>query len=132
MPVSVRALALAASILLAAEAAVASGGIFLPPAPQGSGGEDSIETGSGTRCRQSINSNGAYLDLGAVGSAASEIPEQQRQFFGATTPEREAMAYARVTVPLGRRPKRIDCSSVYELELAKLRQELELLRMGGE
>jgi hypothetical protein len=34
---------------------------------------------------------------------------------------REALAYARVTIPLGRKPKRIDCSQIYELEIARLR-----------
>jgi hypothetical protein len=34
-------------------------GIYLPAPPTSPGGEDAIETSSGTRCRQSINSNGA-------------------------------------------------------------------------
>ena len=41
------------------------------------------------------------------------------------------MAYVRMTIPLGRRPDRIDRSKIYELELDKLRREVELLRMGA-
>lgn len=130
MRVSVRTLALAASLFLLADAAHANQ-VYLPQAPNGPGGEDSIETGSGTRCRQSINSNGAYLDMGAVGNAASQVQGDPRLFFN-LQPEREGMAYARVTIPLGRRPKRIDCTSIYELELARLRQEIELLRMNAD
>ena len=46
--------------------------------------------------------------------------------------DREALAYARVTVPLGKQPKRIDCSRVYELEIERLREEVALLRMGAQ
>lgn len=106
-------------------------GTYLPPIAAGPGGEDSIETGSGTRCRQSINSNGAYLDMGVVGSAASPIPRADNPLF-IDDRDREAMAYARVTIPLGKRPSRIDCSTVYQLEIQRLKQELELLRMNAE
>lgn len=105
--------------------------MFLPQAPTGPGGEDSIETSSGTRCRQSMNSNGAYVDMGMVGSAASAVPGDQRAIVSAD-PGREALAYARVTIPIGKRPKRIDCNSIYEMEIAKLKQEVELLRMGAQ
>lgn len=123
---------LAASLSLVAGAALAgTNGIYLPPAPTGPGGEDSIETSSGTRCRQSINSSGAYIDLGVSGSAAAPVPEGRNAFI-TDTRDREAMAYARVTVPLGPRPRRIDCSAIYEMELTKLRREIELLKMGAE
>lgn len=115
---------------LACPAEAQLNGLLLPQAPTGAGGEDSIETSSGTRCRQSINSSGAYLDMGAVASSATAPRPDQRAFL-ATEPEGEAIAYARVTIPLGRRPKRIDCTAVYELELAKLRQEVELLRISA-
>lgn len=134
MRVSARSLLLAASLeLVLCSAAAAQSGIYLPPAPNGPGGEDSIETSSGTRCRQSINSNGGYVDIGVAGSAGSGLPQQQSGvFISITERDKEALAYARVTIPLGRKPQRIDCSQVYELEIRKLRQELELLRMNAE
>lgn len=129
MPASARIFLLAAC-LLPSPALADSNGVYLPPAPGGPGGEDSIETASGTRCRQSINSNGAYLDVGATGSAASPV-DPSRQFV-TDGRDREATAYVRLTVPLGRRPTRIDCSQVYQLEIQRLRREIELLRMSVE
>jgi len=33
-------------------------------------------------------------------------------------------------VPIGRTPKRVDCSRLYELEVERLQLELKLLKMG--
>ena len=133
MRASVRNLLLAASLeLVAASAASAQQGIYLPPAPHGPGGEDTIETASGTRCRQSINSNSGYVDIGVAGSGGSGIPNASGVFVTINERDREALAYARVTVPLGKQPKRIDCSRVYELEIERLREEVALLRINAQ
>lgn len=114
-------------------APLAASDLSLPPAPQGPGGEDAIETADGARCRQSINSNGAYLDAGGAGKAASPLRASAPGLvLFPNDRDREAMAYVRVTVPLGRRPARIDCSRLYELEIARLRREVELLKLGAE
>jgi hypothetical protein len=142
MRVFVRSLLLVASLeLIASSAAVAQQGIYLPPAPQGPGGEDTIESSSGTRCRQSINSNKGYVDVGVAGSVRSGIPHGNTNpgdvlpggvFITINDRDREALAYARVTIPLGAQPKRLDCSRIYELEIERLRQEIELLKMNAE
>lgn len=135
MRVFARSLLLAASLeltLVTGTAAAAQSGIYLPPAPNGPGGEDSIESSSGTRCRQSINSNGGYIDIGLAGSAGSGIPQQSGVFISINERDKEALGYARVTIPLGKKPRRIDCSRIYELEIARLRQEVELLKMNAE
>lgn len=133
MRVFARSLLLAASFEMAlAGTAAAQSGIYLPPAPQGPGGEDSIESSSGTRCRQSINSSGGYLDIGFAGSAGSGIPQQSGVFISINERDKEALGYARVTIPLGKKPRRIDCSQIFELEIARLRQEVELLKMNAE
>ncbi len=44
----------------------------------------------------------------------------------------QALGYARVTMPLGHRPPRIDCSRLYELEIARMKREIELLKMAAE
>lgn len=124
-------LVVAAELALAG-AAAAQSGIYLPQAPVGPGGEDTIETASGTRCRQSINSSSGYVDLGLAGSAASGLPDNRGALVTINERDRQALAYARVTIPLGKVPKRIDCSKIYELEIAKLKQELELLKMNAE
>lgn len=132
----VRSLALVASFAAASVPAFANtSGVYLPPAPQGSGGEDSVETAEGTRCRQSINSSGAYLDVGVTGRAAWELPNSPAEGAFLAYPQdrdREGLAYARVTIPLGKRPQRIDCSRLYELEIARLRQQVELLSMAAQ
>lgn len=117
--------------MLASTPATAQTGIYLPPAPQGPGGEDTIETSSGTRCRQSINSNSGYVDVGLAGSTGSGYPERPNAFITITERNQEALAYARVTIPLGRKPRRIDCSQIYELEIQRLQQEVELLKMNA-
>lgn len=142
MRVFARGLLLVACLDLAfAPAAAAQDGIFLPPAPQGPGGEDSIESPSGTRCRQSINSNKGYLDVGVAGSARSEVPNghvtpgalyPSGVFVTINDRDREALAYARVTIPLGKQPRRLDCSRIYELEIERLREEIALLKMNAE
>ncbi|QZD92554.1 hypothetical protein K3162_00440 [Qipengyuania xiapuensis] len=80
-----------------------------------------------------MNSNGAYLDMGVAGSAASPLPETENplRYF---SPERDqrALVYVRVTIPLGEKPARLDCTRLYEMELARLREEIALLRMAAE
>ncbi|GAA4002166.1 hypothetical protein [Sphingomonas humi] len=134
MPASARSWLpiVALKLLLGATAASAQSGVYLPPAPQGPGGEDTIETQSGTRCRQSINSNEGYLDVGVSGSTASGIPSNGNIFVSINERDRQALGYARITVPLGRKPKRLDCSRIYELEIQRLRDELALLKMNAE
>lgn len=136
MRVYVRNSALAVCALLVSTQAVGqTQGIHLPAAPHGTGGEDSIETASGTRCRQSMNSNGAYLDMGAAGSAASPLPENEGESpYRYYSPERNqrGIVYVRVTIPLGEKPERLDCMRLYEMELARLREEIEMLRMAAE
>lgn len=114
--------------------ALANNSIYLPPTPQGPGGEDSIETADGVRCRQSMNSNGSYFDAGAAGRAASAPTQQVQPGLILLPADRgnEALVYVRVTVPIGKRPGRIDCSRLYELEIARLKRENELLRMAAE
>ena len=132
----VRSLALVASLLATHSPTFATtSGVYLPPAPQGSGGEDSVETAEGTRCRQSINSSGSYLDMGVTGRAASALPQgaEVGPFLGYQQDrDREGLLYARVTIPLGKRPQRIDCTRLYELEIARLKQQVELLSMAAQ
>lgn len=131
MPVSVRKFlfAASASLAFAGQALAGTSGVFLPSAPTGPGGEDSIETGTGARCRQSINSNGPYMDVGMTGTTAS--PNRSTSPYSYSDQrDREATAYVRVTIPLGKRPQRLDCSRIYEMELARLQREVELLKLG--
>lgn len=110
---------------VSASASKAADGIFLPPAPGQSGGEDSISTPSGLNCRQSLNSNGPILDLGIAGT--SQFVRETNAFLSDDEDDYSAIGYARIVIPLGKKPKRIDCSQIFELEIERLKRELELL-----
>ena len=116
---------------LAAWPAAAADGLLLPPPPVGPGGEDSITTSEGVRCSQSINSSGGYLDLGIAGGDLSSAYSNNDYGSNESAPQ-SAVAYARVIIPLGEAPTRLNCARLYELEIQKLKAEIEMLKVGLE
>ena len=109
--------------------ASADSGVFLPSAPRGPGGQDTIESATGTRCSQSINSSGPYLDLGvSANNSEDSLFLSDREAEG----DLAVIGYARIVIPLGETPKRIDCHRLYEMELERLRAEIDMLRLGLE
>lgn len=93
-------------------------GVNLPQAalPNGS---DEIRTSDGSSCRSSVGGDGAYMDVGVIGSPES------------TDANASAAAYGRLVIPLGYKAKRLDCTKLYNLEIQRLKMELELARMGS-
>jgi hypothetical protein len=83
-------------------------------------GSDEIRAGDGTSCRSAVGGDGAYIDSGIIGSPGGNGLEQSGSF------------YSRVVIPLGEKPRRLDCSTLYDLEVQRLRMELQLARMGLE
>ncbi|MEQ9248583.1 MAG: hypothetical protein RLO21_21605 [Nitratireductor sp.] len=77
-------------------------------------GFDEIRAADGTTCRASMANSGAYLDSGVIGDNSSQ----------------RISAYGRLVVPLGRKPTRLDCDKLYQLELKRLELEVELMRQG--
>ena len=118
----------ALTLALASCPALASDGILLPPAPVGPGGEDSITTSDGIRCSQSINSSGGYVDFGVAGGNLSNYSDYGHSDSGGQS----AIGYARIIVPLGAAPKRLDCARLYDLEIERLKAEIEMLKVGLE
>lgn len=86
-----------------------------PPVPNGF---DEVRTSDGTTCRSSIASSGPILDFGGIGS---EDTPGGGSLTGATV-------YGRLTVQLGKKPERLDCSSLYQIELQRLQHELNLAK----
>ena len=131
-PRSVRAAAFSA--LTGRAAARRRKGSTCPLRRPGSGGEDTIETSSGARCRQSINSNGAYLDLGLTGRATSGGATRRARSPPRVARDQDAArATPGIAMPaLAQKPERIDCSRLYELEIARMQREIELLQMAAE
>jgi hypothetical protein len=92
-------------------------GVNLPQAALPSG-SDEIRTTDGATCRSAVGGDGAYMDIGVIGS-----PEGRDA-------SASAAAYGRIVVPLGYKAKRLDCTKLYDLEIRRLKMELELARMG--
>ena len=89
-------------------------GFNLPTAPRATG-QDIVRGAGGISCQSAVASGGPSLDMGVIGT---------NDIF-----DRESTAlYGRVTIPLGKRPKRVDCTRLYELEVSRLQMELELMR----
>lgn len=82
-------------------------------------GHDEVRAADGTTCRSAVGGSGAYMDVGVIGN-----PEQDANGNSSMS------AYGRIVVPLGRMPKRVDCSKLYDLEVARLEIELKLSQMG--
>ncbi|RWB76215.1 MAG: hypothetical protein EOQ50_12235 [Mesorhizobium sp.] len=82
-------------------------------------GQDEVHASDGTTCRSAVSGSGAYLDLGVIrGNNSSNHTNS------------DIATYGRVVIPIGRTPKRVDCSRLYELEVERLQMELKLLKMG--
>ncbi|MER9655462.1 hypothetical protein NKJ26_18410 [Mesorhizobium sp. M0152] len=79
-------------------------------------GQDEVHASDGTTCRSAVSGTGAYLDLGVIR--------------GNNQSNNDVATYGRVVIPIGRTPKRVDCSRLYELEVERLQLELKLLKMG--
>ncbi|TJV26482.1 MAG: hypothetical protein E5Y04_03280 [Mesorhizobium sp.] len=79
-------------------------------------GQDEVRAADGTTCRSAVSGSGAYVDLGLIR--------------GNSQSDNSVATYGRVVIPIGRTPKRVDCSRLYELEVERLHLELKLLKMG--
>src|SRR3954454_12605215 len=66
-------------------------------------GQDEVHASDGTTCRSAVSGTGAYLDLGVIR--------------GNNQANNDIATYGRVVIPIGRTPKRVDCSRLYELEV---------------
>ena len=90
--------------------------VFLPTPPVATG-QDVVRSAAGASCQSAVGSGGPYLDIGVIGS--DDIHSRET-----------AALYGRVVVPLGKRPSRVDCRRLYDLEIERLRMEVEVLRAG--
>ncbi len=92
-------------------------GFNLPSQPSASG-QDMVRGSGGITCQSAIASGGPKFDMGMISS--NDIFDRESLSF-----------YGRLSVPMGKRPKRIDCSKLYDLEISRLKMELQLLRAGA-
>lgn len=89
---------------------------FSLPGVQLPQGADEVRAADGTTCRSAVSNSGAYLDMGLMGKPGAS--------------SKDVSAYGRVVVPIGKTPKRLNCAQLYELEVERLKMELQLMKMG--
>ena len=77
------------------------------------------------RCSQSINSSGGYLDFGVAGGDLDTYTTQTT-----TSGNQSAIGYARIIIPIGSTPQRLDCKQLYDLEIQRLKAEIQMLKVG--
>jgi hypothetical protein len=77
------------------------------------------------RCSQSINSAGGYLDFGVAGGNLDTYSYPTTSDNG-----QSAIGYARIIIPLGQSPQRLDCKQLYDLEIQRLKAEINMLKVG--
>ncbi len=87
------------------------------PQPTLPNGTDSIRTPSGIECRSAIGAD-QYMEMGAFGTSPdSSMPTQ-------------GGVYVRFIMPLGKKPKRLDCDRLYQLEVKRYKQEIDAFSQG--
>lgn len=83
-------------------------------------GQDEVRAADGTTCRSAVGGSGPYLDVGAINGNGN----------GSGYDTGNVATYGRVVIPLSPGGKRLNCTELYDLEIARLRAELKLLEMG--
>lgn len=116
-----------AGILICGTASAESSGLnlSLPSAPSAYG-QDSIRAGE-LDCKNAIG-GATQLEFGVTG-----IVDNYNSPFGSSNgmpSEKDVGVYARITIPLDAPKERINCNSLYELELRKKR--IEVLKLQEE
>lgn len=104
------------------------------PGMSSSYGQDSIRAGD-LDCKNSIG-GATNLEFGVTGVVDNyQSPFGGNNFDPTRSSERDIGVYARITIPLDKPKERINCNSLYQLELRKkrlevlkLQQELEALK----
>lgn len=95
--------------------------MMIPPVAQQQ--QDEVRSRDGVVCRSAPSS--PTLDVGAVAGTT-----QQQNIFNAMPPQSTGSAYVRISIPLGKQD-RVDCNRLYELEIERLKMELEAARRQG-
>lgn len=121
-----RLIVLASLILFATDALADNSGINLAlPSLPGSYGQDSIRAGE-LDCKNAIG-GATQLEFGVTGV----IDNYESPFGGGNgMQEKDVGVYARITIPLDKPRERINCNSLYQLELRKKR--LEVMKLQAE
>lgn len=124
-----------------ASAQINLGSVNLPQAPQFPQGQDRIRATDGTECNRSTAPRRKYMDMGVVGSGSTGTGVENQYpytyFPGMTAPPNNQFnrtggsVYARIIINLDAQDYNIDCGRLYDLEIERLRTELEQAKLMG-
>lgn len=112
---------------------------MMPVTPQNQIGGDSVRARDGTTCTMGTHV-GPTLDFGATASqnnnntnssAPPIIINTGSQLSTSNLNGGDVGVYARIVVPLGNEPDRLDCTRLYNLEIERLQIEIENLKKAG-
>ena len=109
---------------------------LMPSTPQNLIGGDSVRGRDGTTCTQGTHV-GPTLDFGVTTSRnnfntdSQQQDFQNQQFSLNNNSGNDIGFYARIIVPLGNDPERIDYTQLYSLEIERLKMELESMKKAG-
>lgn len=116
------------SLMLASAFATAAS---IPSTTSLPNGYDRVKGSSGITCESTVAPK-AYMDFGIVGSdydSSEYNPYYTRSGYDRND---EVMAYAKVVVPIGGNTERVNCNRLYDLELEKLRAELDYYKIQAQ
>ena len=101
-------------------------GVVLPNTSQAYN-HDEVRTSSGLSCRQA-SGGPTTIEFGVLARDDEVDRDAFDPAFGEAVTQTGGAVYARVVHALGA-PKRLDCSRIYELEVERLKAEIEMLRI---
>lgn len=128
------------SVSLPALSQTTLGNIQLPAQPQFPQGQDKVRAADGTECSVSTAPRDKYMDVGFVGGGSSGSGvENAYPFFGPSAtlmPNNQYSratggVYMRIVINLDAKRPRIDCNELYNLEIERLKAEIEQLKLIG-
>jgi len=114
------------------------GQLSLPAPPSWPTGNDKVRSADGVQCETSTTPRDWYMDIGIVGGRGNGLGSNSNptivdvnSTFVNNNFERNTMAvYARVVINLDKPKPHIDCGRLYQLEIDRLKMEIEYLQMG--
>lgn len=102
-------------------------------------GSDEVRGRDGTTCRQGTYV-GPTVDFGVsmtptttttTGTSTSLAAQITNQLSDQSTQQRNVGVYARIVIPFGKQPDRLDCTKLYSLEIERLQLELARMKESG-
>lgn len=116
------------------------GNIQLPSAPQFPQGQDRVRSADGTECAVSTAPRDKFMDIGVVGGGGQGMGVENSYPYmlpGTTfAPSNQYSrvtggVYARIVINLDPDRPKIDCNRLYDLEIIRLKAEIEQLKLIG-